>query len=208
MSQAIETIRIVIVEDHQTTLDGLKRQLDEEPDFEVVGVAADAAAGLDISRSLAPDVIVLDLHLPKSRGPKSMVEAYCSLGSKVLVLSGENRFALVKAVMHAGAAVYIVKSESLSTVCQAIRLARTADRPLIFGKLSHVPPTQFSASEQVILKLLARGMKYEDIAMARTTAPATVKKQCERLRLKLNLENREQLIAWAINSGFANLEVD
>ena len=208
MTEAVKTIRILIVEDHQLTLEGLQRQLSEEPDFTVVGIAADADEGLRLAKELAPDVIVLDLHLPKSKGPKSLVQSYCALGSKVLVLSGENRASLVKAVMQAGAAGYIIKSESLATVCRAIRYVQSAGQPLVFGKLSHVSPVQFSAAEQEILRLLARGMKYEDIAAGRVTAPATVKKQCERLRIKLDLANREQLIAWAINNGFGYLEVE
>lgn len=203
-----DTIKILIVEDHQMTLEGLQRQFQDEEDFAVLGIATDADDGLRKARELSPDVVVLDLHLPKSAGPRTLVKSFASLGIRVLVLSAENRSPLVTAVMKAGAAGYVVKSESLLTICRAVRYIAKGGQPLIFGKLSNLAPIQLSDAEDEILRLLARGMKYEDIAAGRVTAPATAKKQCERLRIKLNLANREQLIAWAINNGFGYLEVD
>lgn len=209
MSEASDMkIKLLVVEDHQMTLEGLRRQFDEEPDFAVVAVAVDAEEGLRKAREGSVDVVVLDLHLPKSKGPKTLVQSFAALGAKVLVLSAENRSALVTAVMKAGAAGYVIKSESLQTVCRAVRYISKGGQPLIFGKLSNSVPVQLSEAENEILRLLARGMKYEDIAAGRVTAPATAKKQCERLRIKLSLANREQLIAWAINNGFGYLEVD
>lgn len=209
MTEASDTvIKLLVVEDHQMTLEGLQRQFSDEPNFAVIGVAVDAEEGLRKAKELLPDVVVLDLHLPKSAGPKTLVKSFAALNTKVLVLSAENRSPLVTAVMKAGAAGYVVKSESLLSVCRAVRYIHSGGQPLIFGKLSNIAPVQLSEAEDEILRLLARGMKYEDIAAGRVTAPATAKKQCERLRIKLSLANREQLIAWAINNGFGYLEVD
>jgi len=63
-------------------------------------------------------------------------------------------------------------------------------------------------SEQEVLKMLARGMKYDEIAERRKSSPATVRKQCELLLDKLYLDSRERLIAWAVQNGYGNLELD
>ncbi len=198
--------RIIIIEDHLITLDGLQHQLSLEPDLCVVGTATDAEQGQSLSAQAAADIVILDLHLPKSSGPRSMVEEFSALPGKIIVLSGENRAALIKAIMKAGASAYIVKSEAIATIVQTIREVQAGGTGLIRGKQSNVVDQRLSDAEQEILKMLARGLKYQDIATLRVTSVATVKKQCEILRMKLELTSREQLIAWAINHGFGSIE--
>lgn len=201
-------ISVLIVEDHQTTLDGLAAGLARETDITVVGTATSSDQGLNMARELKPDIILLDLHLPGSTGPKTTVKAFCGvLGSQVIIFSGENRMAFIQTILGLGVAGYLLKSESVARVAEAIRQVLDGKKPVLSAELVS-GETRVTKSEQEVLKMLARGMKYQDIADHRQASPATVRKQCELLLLKLGLESREQLIAWAVQSGYGNLELE
>lgn len=201
-------ISVLIVEDHLVTLDGLTTGLSREPDINVLGTATTSDKGLEMATELKPDIILLDLHLPGSTGPKTTVKSFCSIdGSHVIVFSGENRMAFIQTVLSMGVAGYLLKSENVGTVADAMRQVMSGKKPVLSTELVS-GETKVTRSEQEVLKMLARGMKYNEIAEYRQASPATVRKQCELLLLKLGLESREQLIAWAVQSGYRNLELD
>jgi DNA-binding NarL/FixJ family response regulator len=203
-----EKIRVLILEDHQVTLDGLRMGLSAEQDMDVCGAASDSDEGLQLARDLRPDVILLDLHLPGKSGPKTMVKQFCDLpDSKVLIFSGESRPAFIQAVLAVGVYGYLLKSESVKRVAQALRDINAGKKPIVSAAVGF-GETKLTRSEQEVLKLLARGMKYQDMAEERQTSPATVRKQCELLLLKLGLKTREELIAWAVQNGYGNLDAE
>ena len=202
----VKQITVIILEDHQVTLDGLRLGLSQETDINVLAAAANSDDGLRLAQELKPQIILLDLHLPGSLGPKSMVKEFCALpGSRVLVFSGESRLAFVQAVLSQGACGYLLKSESVAMVADAIRKISSGKQPIISDSLA-CGDTRLTKSEQEVLRMLARGMKYQDMAEERMTSPATVRKQCELLLLKLGLKTREELIAWAVQNGYGNLD--
>jgi len=201
-------ISVLIVEDHQVTLDGLQLGLSREPGISVVATASNSDQALELARELRPDIILLDLHLPGSSGPKSMIKAFCAIpGSQVIVFSGESRMAFIQTVLGLGVAGYLLKSESVGRVADTIREVMAGKKSLISKELV-AGETKVTKSEQEVLKMLARGMKYQDIADVRQTSPATVRKQCELLLLKLGLNSREELIAWAVENGYGGLEIE
>jgi DNA-binding NarL/FixJ family response regulator len=200
-------ITVLIIEDHQVTLDGLTSGLSREPGLNVVATATTSDEGLKLANMHKPDIILLDLHLPGSTGPKTTVKAFCTVtGSQVIVFSGENRMAFIQTVLGLGVAGYLLKSENVSKIAQAIRQVMAGKKPVLSAELIN-DDTRVTKSEQEVLKMLARGMKYHEIAEMRQASPATVRKQCELLLLKLCLESREQLIAWAVQNGYGNLEL-
>lgn len=201
-----EAITIIILEDHQVTLDGLRLGLSQEADIKVLASSASSDEGLRLAKELKPQIILLDLHLPGSLGPKTMVKEFCELpDSKVLVFSGESRLAFVQAVLSQGAHAYLLKSESVERVAEVIREISSGKSSIVSDSLSS-GDTKLTRSEQEVLRMLAQGMKYQDMAEQRCTSPATVRKQCELLLLKLGLKTREELIAWAVQSGYGNLD--
>lgn len=203
-----DCIKILIVEDHHVTLDGLHLGLSREADFQVVGTATTSDNGLALAQELRPHIVLLDLHLPGSTGPKTTVKSFCAVpGTQVVVFSGENRMAFIQTVLGLGVAGYLLKSEGVSEVASAIRQVTAGKKPVLSKELVS-GETKVTRSEQEVLKMLARGMKYSDIAERRQASPATVRKQCEMLLLKLGLDSREQLIAWAVQSGYGNLELE
>ncbi len=203
-----ESIKILVVEDHHATLDGLEMGLSREPGFEIVGTSSNSDDGIVLAKKLLPDIIVLDLHLPGSQAPKSMIEAYCQIaGVKLVIFSGENRVAFVQSVLSLGVAAYLLKSERVSTVAATIRKVVSGEIAIMSSELS-VDYKKITRSEHEVLAMLGKGLKYQDIADQRFTSVATARKQCETLLLKLDLETREQLIAWAVRNGYGSVELD
>lgn len=199
-------ITVLIIEDHQVTLDGLASGLSREPGISVVGAATSSDVGLALANDLKPDIILLDLHLPGTLGPKTTVKSFLNvIGSRVIVFSGENRLAFIQTILDLGVAGYLLKSENVSKVAEAIHQVMSGKRPVLSAQLI-CDNTKVTRSEQEVLKMLARGMKYHEIGGLRHASPATVRKQCELLLLKLGLQSREQLIAWAVQNGYGNLE--
>ena len=201
-------VTLAIVEDHEATLTGLVSALSADGEINIVGTASDVDAGLQLARDKKPEIILLDLHLPGGDGPKSTVGKFCGLGSsKIIVFSAESRRAFVQAILELGVAGYLLKSESISGVIDAIKKVASGQKQ-VKSKSIAVGKEKLTKAEQDILTLLARGMKYQEIADERGASPATVRKQCELLLLKLGLDNREQLIAWAVENGYGKITPD
>jgi DNA-binding NarL/FixJ family response regulator len=149
------------------------------------------------------------LHLPDSRGPKSLAETFCKVaGSRIIVFSGDSRMAILQIVLQTDVCGYLLKSEPISKVAQAIRDVMGGKRPIISSELVNNGQARLTGAEQHLLKMLARGMKYQEIANQRVTSPETVRKQVEVLLAKLSLNSREELIAWAVDNGYGKLELE
>ncbi len=201
-------IRVAIVEDHEATLAGLTSALNQEDGIEVVAQASNAATGLELVKNKTPDIVLLDLHLPGSDGPRSTVKKFCELPAcKIIVFSAENRRAFVQAILDLGVAGYLLKSESISNVVKAIRNVAAGGKVIKSASIA-MGKEKLTKAEQEVLTLLSRGMKYQEIGDERGASPATVRKQCELLLLKLGLDNREQLIAWAVENGYGKLDAE
>jgi DNA-binding NarL/FixJ family response regulator len=202
------SISVVIVEDHEATLKGLRNEISAEPDIEVVGIATSGEEGLNLVRNLSPRVVLLDLHLPDSAGPKTLTEAYCAFPeTKVLVFSGDTRQAILQIVLQTGVSGFLLKSEPIANIVRGIRDVALGENLVISSDLQSHDHPKLTAAEQHLLTLLSRGMKYQEIGALRVTSPETVRKQVDALLTKLNLESREELIAWAVDNGYGKLEV-
>lgn len=191
------------------TRKGLEFELNAEPDLKVIGSAATHLDGFHLAETLQPDVVLLDLHLPDSSGPKSLVAQYCAIPNlAVLVFSGENRPAILQIVLDSGVQGYLTKSEPVPQVAAAIRQIMAGNSPVISQELLQRPSGKFTPAEKHLLRLLARGMKYSEIAAQRVTSPETVRKQLDQLAVKLEIKSREELIAWAVDNGYGKLEIE
>jgi DNA-binding NarL/FixJ family response regulator len=200
-------IRVLVVEDHHATLEGVSIGLSREDDLEVVGTSENSNEGLALTKTLNPDVVVLDLHLPGALSPKAMVEEFTrSTSAKLIVFSAENRLALVQSCLSMGVAAYLLKSERVSTLASIIRRVNGGEKGIMSEQLS-VDCSRVTKAEEEILSMLANGLRYQEIADARLTAASTVRKQCDMLLLKLGLDSREKLIAWAVRNGYGTLGV-
>jgi DNA-binding NarL/FixJ family response regulator len=114
-----EPIRLLIVEDHQTTRIGLRVQLCNEEGIDVVDVAETVQEATEKCRRLSPDVVLLDLHLPDSSGPRTLISTFLPM-ARVVVFSAENRQSIVRKIAEMGCG-YVSKAESTKTLVDAIK---------------------------------------------------------------------------------------
>lgn len=203
--------KIIIVEDHAVMRHGLSAALASfrtasEPtvaQIEVVGSAESADDGLRLCNELRPDLALLDLHLPDSTNASTLIKSFAAAVPHVLIFTAEGRRAYIEAALALPIAGYLMKSESIESIVDAIHRAIAGERPVLSAAFQNAHET-LTPAEKSLLGLLAKGYKYDGIARLRATAPGTVKKQCERLLIKLDLCTREELISWAALHGYAN----
>lgn len=217
-------IRVVVADDHPMWREAVARDL-AESGFEVVGTASDGPSTVDIVRATRPEVLVLDLNMPGLTG-----QQVCSrldeagVPTRVLVLSASAEQQDVLAAVKAGASGYLVKSAAREEFLDAVRA--TADGKAVFtpglaglvlGEFRRIaaeptdraratiPPPKLTPRETEILRLVATGMSYKDIAAELFVSHRTVQNHVQNTLTKLQLHNRVQLVRFALAQG---LEVD
>jgi DNA-binding NarL/FixJ family response regulator len=150
------------------------------------------------------------LHLPGSLGPKAALEAFRKQAenkTKLIIFSAEARVAFIQSVLAMGVSAYLLKSERVAKVAEAVREVMNGKEGIISDEVTKTYK-KITRAELEVLSMLGKGMKYQDIADQRLTSVATARKQCETLQLKLNLNSREQLIAWAVQNGFGSVDIE
>ncbi|MGH3717823.1 MAG: response regulator [Pseudonocardiaceae bacterium] len=215
------TLRVLLVDDHPLFRAGLRAALDSADGIKVVAEADDAEQALVLVRELAPEVVVMDLHLPGQSGIDTIrVLTRDHPAVRVLVLTmSEDDDALV-AALRAGAKGYLVKGSGREEVLQAVRTvgmggaafgAHAAER--LAGLLTGVTgPTEsqaafphLTARERQILDLIARGYDNRHIARDLTLSDKTVRNHVSNLFAKLHAANRSEAIVRARNAGLGRL---
>jgi DNA-binding NarL/FixJ family response regulator len=197
-----DRISILLVEDHKVTLEGFKSWLSETPEFNVIGTASDSDDAVEKAFSLKPDIILLDLHLPGKLGIKETLTHLRELSSRVVIFSAEDRPHLITLVMSLGASAYLSKTESFELISSVLKEVAEGNTGFVSKDLRKKNRFGLTAIETEILGMLAKGMKYDEMAKVRLTSPHTLRNQCDRLQSKLGLNTREALIVWAVENGF------
>jgi len=139
MSGAERLIRVLLVEDQRMLRDGLRTILDLEPDIEVVGEAEDGLCAVQLAESLKPDVVLMDLKMPRLDGVEATRRIVGSLqGSRVVVLTTYDHDDLVLDALRAGAIGYLLKDDPADEMIRAVRLAARGEsllQPAVAAKL-------------------------------------------------------------------------
>lgn len=215
------SIRVLIVDDHAVLRKGLGMLLASQPDMTVVGEAGSGASALELARTAKADVITLDLTLPDGSGLTILetLRRECP-ASRILILTMHDDAAYLKAAIAAGASGYVVKTANESEVLSAIRsisqgrvyfslsmddrLART----LTGGDANEedrqpsTPSVALSEREQEVLALIAQGYTNQQIADRLFLSVKTIETYRSRLMSKLGLDDRAQLVQYALQAGF------
>ena len=215
-----ETIRILIVDDHAVVRRGLSAILETEPDLEVVGEAENGNQAVWKTRSLQPDVILMDLVMPEKDGIEAIKEIKKdNAKANILVITSFAEDEKVFPAIKAGALGYLLKDSSPDDLIQAIHeihqgkasLHPTIARKLIMEIKEDGPKNQ--PSEQVlttreveVLTLIARGMSNQQIANQLMVGETTVRFHVSNILSKLHLANRTQAVLYALKEGIAKLE--
>lgn len=211
---ANEPIRLLLVEDQTLMRQGLKTILDLEPGLHVVGEAPDGNAGLDLALRLRPDVVLMDVQLPRMNG----VEATASLcatwpEAKVIILTTFDRDDYVFQGVRAGARAYLLKDTPAPELIDTIRRVCAGEvflQPAIASRtLREIarPPAEtdlqepLSDREREVLVLVAQGASNRDIADKLVITEGTVKNHVSNILAKLQASNRTQAANIARRQG-------
>ncbi len=214
-----DTIRILVTDDHPVVREGLCGLIRTEPGMELVGEAEDGVEAVLKARALRPDVILLDLVMPRKDGI-AVIKAVKAENSdaRILILTSFAEDSKVFAAIEAGALGYLLKDSSPQQLLQAIRdvhkgessLHPTIARKLIrkLGQPSDLPPTKDPLTEREVevLRLVAQGLSNQEIAAKLVISERTAGTHISNILGKLHLANRTQAALYALREGLAHLE--
>jgi NarL family two-component system response regulator LiaR len=216
MSQAI---RILIADDHAIVREGLRALIATEPDLELVGEAGDGIQAVDKAITLKPDVILLDMMMPRKDGLGAIQEIIReNPDARILVLTSFAEDEKVFPAIKAGALGYLLKDSSPRELLQAIRNVSHGEaslHPAIARKLmrelnqpANLPPTTDPLTEREVevLRLVAQGLSNDEVAQKLVLSERTVRTHVSHILDKLHLANRTQMALYAVREGIAKLD--
>jgi two-component system, NarL family, response regulator LiaR len=212
-------IRVLIADDHPVVREGLCAVMQARPDLQVVGQARDGEEAVQICQSLQPDVVLMDLVMPRQSGVEAIREIRrMQLPARVLVLTSFAEEAHIISAFQAGALGYLLKDSPPSELIEAIRCiyrGESSVQPAVARRLilkKSRPPKRepkgaaLTNREVEALKLIARGLSNESIATELSIDLGTVRYHVSNILSKLHLENRTQAALYALREGLATLE--
>jgi DNA-binding NarL/FixJ family response regulator len=207
-------IRVLVVDDQELVRAGLRTILESGGDISVVGEASDGAAAVDAAVRLRPDVVLMDIRMPRMDG----VEATRRMtGTRVVMLTTFDHDEYVIEALRAGASGFLVKDAPSEELLRAVRVVAAGDallspsvtrrmlaRVVSAGPRTRTPPaglTDLTERERDVLALVAQGSSNQEIATRLHVTEATVKTHVSHVLDKLGLRDRVQAVVLAYESG-------
>jgi DNA-binding NarL/FixJ family response regulator len=219
-----ESLRVVICDDHALFRRGLEMVLENEPDIEVVGEATDGIQAVEKAQELMPDVILMDVRMPKRSGIEATQQIKELLPHvKILVLTISDDEADLYDSIKAGAAGYLLKEISTDEVADAIRsvwAGHSRISPAMAAKLltefqamtkraddrQQMPPPRLTDRELEVLRLVAKGLNNRDIAKNLYISENTVKNHIRNILEKLQLHSRMEAVIYAVREKILEIK--
>ena len=204
-----DAIRLLIVDDHPVVRNGLHGMFSGDPDFDVVGEAADGAEAVAYAQSLAPDVVLMDLRMPGMDGVTAIRKlATLGIRAKVLVLTTYDTDSDVLPAIEAGATGYLLKDTPRAELLRAVRAAARGEAVLapsvatkLLGQVRAPAKDDLSKRELEVLALIAKGATNREAAVQLFISEATVKTHLLHLYAKLGVSDRAAAVATAFARG-------
>lgn len=208
-------IRVFLVDDHPILRSGLKALVDSHRDMAVVGEAADGLAALSAVASLRPDVVVMDLSMPKLGGAEATERLRATFPDvKVLALTAYEERGYVQLLMAAGASGYVLKRAAADELVRAIRAIAAGGIYLdpsvaaqVVGRPAQPNPAvpgvaHLSEREAEVLKMIAEGHAMKEIASKLEISTRTLETYRARAMDKLALKTRADIVQYALQRGW------
>jgi DNA-binding NarL/FixJ family response regulator len=215
-------IRVAVVDDQALVRMGLRVLLESEPDTELVGEAADGAAGVDLVRTTAPDVVLMDVRMPGTDGLTALrriTDDPALRDVRVVVLTTFELDEYVFEALAAGASGFVLKDGDPADLLRAIRVVADGGSLLspsvtrrVIEQFASAPARraaprpgldELTEREREIVAWVATGRSNDEIAEELVVSPATVRTHVSRAMLKLRARDRAQLVVFAIESGLS-----
>jgi DNA-binding NarL/FixJ family response regulator len=218
----LETVKILIADDHAFVREGTRRILEQEPDLEVVAEAGDGDEAVKYACDLKPDVALLDVSMPRMDGIEAtkQIKALCP-SVAILVLSAYDDDQFIFGLLEAGAAGYLLKSVRGKEIVEAIRAVHAGESVLhpsvarkvlnrfanVKGKLRKKKSTEvLTEREMEVLKMVTRGSSNKDIAEALCLSVRTVQGHLANIFNKLRVSSRTEAVVHALKEGWVTLD--
>jgi DNA-binding NarL/FixJ family response regulator len=223
-AQKPESLRVVICDDHALFRRGLEMVLENEPDIEVVGEATDGIQAVEKAQELMPDVILMDVRMPKRSGIEATQQIKELLPHvKILVLTISDEEGDLYDSIKAGAAGYLLKEISTDEVADAIRsvwAGHSRISPAMASKLltefqamtkraddrQQIAPPRLTDRELEVLRLVAKGLNNRDIAKNLYISENTVKNHIRNILEKLQLHSRMEAVIYAVREKILEIK--
>jgi DNA-binding NarL/FixJ family response regulator len=214
------SIKVLLVDDHQIMLQGLRALLEKQPDMEVVAEAGEGRTALRLARDLAPDIIILDVAMPDLNGIETARMIVSEMSDiKIIALSMHSDRRFVVEMLKAGASGYLLKDCALEDLVRAIRVVmanQTYLSPEVAGtvveeyvrKSPDGDTSAFSiltAREREVLQLLAEGLSTKNVAARLHVSVKTIETHRQHIMEKLNTNSMADLIKYAVREGITSL---
>ena len=209
-------ITVLIVDDHKLVRQGLRFLLTHEEDLEIVGESADGQHAVDEAARLQPDVVLLDLIMPKLDGVAALPQLLrASPRSRVVILTSDQDDNRIIDAIRAGAVSYLLKTAGVEEVVGAVRAAAAGESrlaPSVAARLikevrrDHVRTDALSDREREVLVLIARGRSNKEIGHELRISEETVKTHVASILAKLNLSDRRQAAIYALQQRMVPLD--
>ena len=219
----MERIRLLLVDDESLTRETLKDYMSCDPTIAVVGEAADGEAAVAQARALQPDVVLMDMHMPKMDGVEAASRIHAAFPEiGILGLSTFSTDRYVVPLLRAGASGYLVKDADPEEMVAAVRtvhagesvLSRKVTRHVVDWVADSVPATReadgdllatLTDRELEVIESLARGMSNKEIATELFITESTVKARLVKVMAKLGVRDRVQILITALDCGLVDL---
>jgi DNA-binding NarL/FixJ family response regulator len=216
-----EPIRVLVVDDQELFRRGLTMLLGVEPGIEVVGEAGDGVEGTALAETAAPDVVLLDIRMPKRSGIEACVAIKETVPSaKIIMLTVSDEEADLYEAIKSGASGYLLKDSSIDEVAQAVRVVADGQSlisPSMAVKLidefkqmtrparDSVPGLRLTERELEVLSQVAKGLNNRDIAKFLYISENTVKNHIRNILEKLQLHSRMEAVMYAVREKLLEL---
>jgi DNA-binding NarL/FixJ family response regulator len=212
------TIGIVVADDHEVVRAGFAAMLDTQPDFTVLGTAADGAEAVRVSREVRPDVVLMDVRMPGTDGIEATRQLAGSEGPRILILTTFDLDQYVYDALCAGASGFLLKDVTAERLFDAVRVVAAGDALLapgvtrrLISEFARLRPRADARSagllagltprETQVLRLVAEGLTNQEIADRLVVTEETVKTHVSRILSKLGLRDRTQAVVTAYETG-------